>query len=146
MTAATATLQPLLETMDRLTTMLETENQALTTCHPELVAQTVDQKVLLGRTFERQIQQLGSLKDILMTLPAQDRQRVAARAARFQQVAIANQTALEAAQRTAERVVTHIIDAVRRQTNNRPAAYSRPTLARPRNSAAPISITINQTF
>lgn len=146
MTLATSPLPALLDTMDRLIAMLEAENKALAACHPELVARSVDQKLLLSRTFESQMQQLGSLEDALVRLPPQDRQSIATRAERFRRAATANQTALEAAQRTAERVVGHIVDAVRRQTNARPTHYTRPTLARPRNAAAPISIHINQTF
>jgi hypothetical protein len=146
MSDPTQLLGPLLETMDRLAAILEAENQALAAHRPDMVAQSVDQKITLGRTFERQMQQIGSLKAVLDTLPPDKRRRVIAGIQRFGSIATANQTAIAAAQRAAERIVTHIVEAVRKQNDAQPKPYSRPTLARSRNTTNRISVSLNQTL
>src|SRR5581483_1664878 len=127
-------LSALLETIDGLTKILETENEALASHHPEIVARSVDQKLTMGRTFERQMQQIGSLKDALEPLPADKREKIVAGIRRFSEIAQTNQVAIAAAQRATERVVTHIVEAVRKQNETRPVPYSRPSLARSRNT------------
>jgi hypothetical protein len=139
-------LDALLDTMDRLTLMLEGENANLKAHHPETIERSIEEKLSLGRTFERQMQQLGSFSNALASLPPEEKQEITARAERFRAAVTANETALQAAQRTAERVITHIVEAVRKQSSARQAHYSRPTMARPRRMATPISVSINQTF
>ena len=139
-------LAALLDTVDQLGKILEEENKALARHHPEIVAQSVDRKLMLARTFERQIQQMGSFKLVLDTLPPEKRERVVDALRRFGKIASTNQTALEAAQRVTERVVTHIVEAVRKQNNFRSMPYSRPSMARSRHTPSPISVSLNQTF
>jgi hypothetical protein len=139
-------LSALLDTIDQLTKILEAENKALAAHHPEIVARSVDQKLMLGRTFERQMQQIGSLKDALAPLPPEKREKIVAGIRHFGEIAMTNQVAIGAAQRATERVVTHIIEAVRKQNDTRPMPYSRPSLARSRNTASRISVSLNQTF
>jgi len=139
-------LDALLDTMDRMTALLEAENADLSAHHPETMVRTIEQKLLLGRTFERQIQQVGSFNDALEPLPPEDRQRAVAQAEKFRRAVMTNEMSLKAAHRTAERVVTHIVEAVRKQNGAQQAHYSRPTQAKPRRMATPISVSINQTF
>ena len=139
-------LPAFLETVDRLTAILEAENKALAEHRPDLVAATVDQKILLGQTFERQMQQIGSLKDALDTVPPEKRKRILDGIRRFGAIAVQNQTAIDAAQRATERIVTHIVEAVRKQDAQRPMPYSRPNMARSRRTTNRISVSLNQTF
>jgi len=139
-------LPAFLDTVDRLSAILDAENKALAQHRPDMVAATVDQKILLGRTFERQMQQIGSLNAALDTLAPDKRKRIVAGIRRFGEIAQANQIAIEAAQRAAERIVTHIVEAVRKQNAQRPVPYSRPNLARSRNTSNRISVSLNQTL
>ena len=139
-------LPAFLDTVDRLSAILEAENKALAKHRPDLVAATVDQKILLGQTFERQMQQIGSLKDALDTVAPEKRKRILDGIRRFGAIAVRNQTAIDAAQRATERIVTHIVEAVRKQDAQRPMPYSRPNLARSRRTASRISVSLNQTF
>lgn len=139
-------LAQLLDTIDQLGKILEDENKALARHHPEVVARSVDRKAMLARTFERQMQQIGSLKLALDTLPPEKRERIVAGIRRFGAAAATNQTALEAAERVTERIMTHIVEAVRKQNDTRSTPYARPSLARLRNTAPRISVSLNQTF
>ena len=139
-------VQGLLDTMERLSAILDAENAALAACRPGAIAQSIEEKQSLGRTFERQMQQIGPFPDALTPLAPQVRDRFIDRARRFRELVAINQSALEAAQRTADRIITHIVEAVRTEASRQPTHYSRPTMARPRNMATPVSIRINQVF
>ena len=139
-------LAVLFDTMDQLTALLEGENKALAENHPERVAETVERKQTLGIAFERQMTQLVSLREALAAMPESSKLEIEMRAARFRAVAAKNQTAIEAARRAAERLVGHIVEAVRMQANPQPQRYYRPSAVPPRASGGRISLSINQTF
>ena len=79
-------------------------------------------------------------------MPDRERRRFMLTAEKFRTAGRLNQTAIDAARRATERVVSHIVDAVRRQSNAQPTAYGRPSLAARKPSARPLSVNINQTL
>jgi hypothetical protein len=139
-------LDAVFETMDQLTELLEAENQVLAAHRPQEIVLTVDRKLMLTRTFDRQVQQLGDFASCIAALPAPARQQAAARAERFRRAARNNQTALDAARRAAERVVGHIVDAVRKQNAPAPIRYGRPTQVPSRSAAGRLSVSLDQVF
>ena len=139
-------LDALLRTMTQLIELIEAENKALAAHHPERVAQSVDRKLLLSRTLEGQMQQIGPLREALRTRSPKDRLRFVASLEHLQNVGKINQTVIDAARRAVERVVGHIVEAVRKHNNTQPTRYSRPSLAPQRPNARPLSININQVF
>ena len=105
----------LTDAMVQLIALIEAENEALAQHHPERIALSVDRKLILGRTVERLMEQIGPLKSATLQITEPERRRIVSLVQRFRAVGEINQTAIDAARRAAERVVTHIVDAVRKQ-------------------------------
>jgi hypothetical protein len=139
-------LTALFATMDQLIELLESENKALVQRRPQDVASGVDRKLMLTRTFEAQMRRCADLKSELASLPPALRQQVLARSETFRKTAAANEVALDAARRAAERVVGYIIEAVRTQTAPPTIRYARPTPVPQRAPTRLLSVSLNQVF
>jgi flagellar biosynthesis/type III secretory pathway chaperone len=137
-------LDELLDTMAVLTSLFDEETRALKTRDLDAIPALVSRKISLAQLFEGQLSWLSELRDRLGDEITPD-QKAALNdcAERFKQGLLTNVAALDAQRRASERVVSLIIDGVKRATEEN-GSYSRSSQMS--SVSGPLSVALNATF
>ncbi|GIL41484.1 hypothetical protein [Roseiterribacter gracilis] len=137
-------LDELLDTMEVLMSLFDEETRALNALDLAPIPDLVNRKISLTHLFEGQLSWLSDVRERLPEeIQPEQKRALDESAERFKQGLLANVAAIDAQRRASERVVSLIIDSVKRQTEeNGPYARSSQMSSAP----GPLSVALNATY